>query len=272
VRPTPIGTIHEQLIKDTRMDSKSIYTRLCESRRPRVSEYGRGSGLHKHHIVPRHSGGTDDISNLTYLTVREHILAHRLLWRIHRNPNDLRAMHMLGVKLTSEQRRITGEFCRDNGVGIHGAPKELRLQWTLKGLESQKNSSSKNTWWYWSTEEGRRERASMGGKSAHASGNAWNLSKVSKERHSEIAAMGGKSLKGRKAMHRPGDESFIRVAPEDIDKRIEEGYVFGSPRSPRKGKSLAWIHNNDLKVSKLVERTQLDSYLSQGWSRGRSHY
>lgn len=254
------------------MDSKTIYTRLCESRKTRVSEYGRGSGLHKHHILPLHSGGTDYPSNLTYLTVREHILAHRLLWRIYHNPNDLRAMYMLGAKLTPEQRSITGEFCRDNEIGFHGAPKELRLQWALKGLESQKNSGSKNTWWYWSTEEGRRERASMGGKAAAASGNAWNLSKVSKERHSEIAAMGGRSLKGRKAMYRPGDKSFIRVAPEDIDKRISEGYVFGSPHKPRKDKSLAWVYNDDLRTSKLIDKKELNSYLSQGWSRGRSYY
>lgn len=35
---------------------------------------------HKHHIVPRHVGGTDDPSNLIELTVEEHAEAHRLLW------------------------------------------------------------------------------------------------------------------------------------------------------------------------------------------------
>lgn len=254
------------------MDSKSIYTRLCESRKSRVHEYGRGSGLHEHHIVPEHSGGTSDQSNLTYLTVREHILAHKLLWKIHGNPNDLRAMHMLGARLTPEQRRITGEFCRDNNIGFFGASPEQKREWQKKGVESQKKSGSKQSFWWWSTPEGRRERASMGGKATHESGNAWNLTKVSKERHSEIAAMGGKALKGRKAMHRPGDKSFIRVKSEDIDKRLSEGYVLGSPRSPRKGKNLAWVHNNTLKKSKLIEKTELDSYLSQGWLRGRSSY
>jgi hypothetical protein len=35
---------------------------------------------HKHHIVPRHMGGTDDPSNLIELTVEEHAEAHRKLW------------------------------------------------------------------------------------------------------------------------------------------------------------------------------------------------
>lgn len=36
--------------------------------------------FHKHHIIPRHAGGTDDPSNLIYLTVEEHAEAHRLLF------------------------------------------------------------------------------------------------------------------------------------------------------------------------------------------------
>lgn len=39
--------------------------------------------LHKHHIIPKHAGGTDDPSNLIYLTVEEHAEAHRLLFEQH---------------------------------------------------------------------------------------------------------------------------------------------------------------------------------------------
>lgn len=35
---------------------------------------------HKHHIVPKHAGGTDDPSNLVELTVEEHAEAHRKLY------------------------------------------------------------------------------------------------------------------------------------------------------------------------------------------------
>jgi hypothetical protein len=35
---------------------------------------------HKHHIIPKHMGGTDDPSNLVELTVEEHAEAHRKLY------------------------------------------------------------------------------------------------------------------------------------------------------------------------------------------------
>jgi hypothetical protein len=38
---------------------------------------------HKHHIVPRHMGGTDDPSNIIELTIEEHAEAHRKLWEEH---------------------------------------------------------------------------------------------------------------------------------------------------------------------------------------------
>ena len=38
---------------------------------------------HKHHIIPRHAGGTDDPSNLVELTPEEHAEAHRKLWEEH---------------------------------------------------------------------------------------------------------------------------------------------------------------------------------------------
>lgn len=38
---------------------------------------------HKHHIIPRHMGGTDDPSNLVELTPEEHAEAHRKLYEEH---------------------------------------------------------------------------------------------------------------------------------------------------------------------------------------------
>lgn len=36
-----------------------------------------------HHIIPRSFGGTDESWNLVRLTLREHRLAHLLLWKIY---------------------------------------------------------------------------------------------------------------------------------------------------------------------------------------------
>ena len=43
---------------------------------------------HKHHIIPRHAGGTDDSSNLIELTIEEHAEAHRILYETYGRDED----------------------------------------------------------------------------------------------------------------------------------------------------------------------------------------
>jgi hypothetical protein len=43
---------------------------------------------HKHHIIPRHAGGSDDPSNLIELTIEEHAEAHRILYEQHGRQED----------------------------------------------------------------------------------------------------------------------------------------------------------------------------------------
>ena len=44
--------------------------------------------LHKHHIIPRHAGGTDNPDNLVCLTIEEHANAHRLLYEQYNRQED----------------------------------------------------------------------------------------------------------------------------------------------------------------------------------------
>ena len=44
--------------------------------------------LHQHHIIPRHAGGTDDPTNLVYLTIEEHANAHRALYEQYSRQED----------------------------------------------------------------------------------------------------------------------------------------------------------------------------------------
>ena len=56
-----------------------------------------------HHIVPRYLKGSNHSSNLIRLTYRQHILAHLLLYRKHKNIEDLTAYKLM--KSTPEQRK-----------------------------------------------------------------------------------------------------------------------------------------------------------------------
>lgn len=68
---------------------KDIYQNLVESRKHLREQWEPvASGLERHHIIPKHVGGLDEESNYTYLTHREHIIAHWLLWKIHGHYSD----------------------------------------------------------------------------------------------------------------------------------------------------------------------------------------
>jgi len=47
--------------------------------------------LHKHHIIPKHAGGTDDPSNLIELTLEEHANAHKKLFEQYGRQEDFLA-------------------------------------------------------------------------------------------------------------------------------------------------------------------------------------
>ena len=58
---------------------------------------------HKHHIIPRHMGGTDDPSNLIELTPEEHAEAHRKLYEEHGHWQDYVAWQGLAKLATKEE-------------------------------------------------------------------------------------------------------------------------------------------------------------------------
>lgn len=208
----------------------NTYQTLCQRGKTLKESYGPASGLHKHHITPKHMGGNDDESNFTYLTVREHILAHFMLWKIYGSINDLRSMHMLGANLSVEYRRKIGKWCHENNIGMFAASDEDKQAWRQRGIQTQKQSGDKNSFYYWSTEEGRKKRASMGGSKMweNKSNKEW-LFWCSEEGQKKRASMGGKAHKGKKCMYKPGDTTFKRVKPEDVNDMLNQGYVFGSP-------------------------------------------
>lgn len=72
------------------MDIQKQYDLLIEKRRNCPIAIGE-----VHHIIPRCMGGTNDSSNLIRLTIREHRLAHRMLFHIHRTSKLAKAWFMM---------------------------------------------------------------------------------------------------------------------------------------------------------------------------------
>lgn len=79
---------------------KEVYDRLVKSRSHLINEWKNNKKLFRHRIKPAHEGGEYVDDNCTYLTIREHIIAHYLLWKINKNLCDYRAYKWLsGVEI-----------------------------------------------------------------------------------------------------------------------------------------------------------------------------
>lgn len=57
---------------------------------------------HKHHILPKHAGGTNHPDNLVILTVEEHAEAHWILWVLHNRWQDKIAWLALSGRIEYE--------------------------------------------------------------------------------------------------------------------------------------------------------------------------
>jgi hypothetical protein len=55
----------------------------------------RKKGYHRHHIIPKHQGGSDDDDNIEYLTPSEHSQAHYELWLKYGLAEDAMAYNSL---------------------------------------------------------------------------------------------------------------------------------------------------------------------------------
>jgi hypothetical protein len=106
---------------------------------------------HKHHIIPRHAGGTDDPNNLIELSIEEHAEAHRKLYEQYGRPEDLSAW--LGLQGLVNKKEIYQILLdKRRGIPLSTEVKE-KISSSLKGRKNtwaEKISKSlkgrKNTW------------------------------------------------------------------------------------------------------------------------------
>lgn len=106
--------------------------------------------LHKHHIIPKHAGGSDDPSNLIELTVEEHAEAHRILFEQYGRYQDYYAWKGLEGSIGKE----------DILKGIMNSDK----------MKSHLSKKSKEYWDNLSTEEKQKRINEF---NSHKIGNQW---------------------------------------------------------------------------------------------------
>ena len=106
-----------------------------------------GTMLHKHHIIPRHAGGTDDPSNIVELTVAEHAQAHKELYRKYGRKEDFWAWKGL-EGIISKEDIVYNQLCEASlkGAKKHSTllknNKEYRENWLNKMRQPKTNTEN----------------------------------------------------------------------------------------------------------------------------------
>jgi len=75
------------------MNYEKLYFAFIEKYKNQV--FDEGTYTEVHHIIPRHAGGDDSKENLIRLDYRQHVFAHRLLWKAYKRASDYMAWVMM---------------------------------------------------------------------------------------------------------------------------------------------------------------------------------
>lgn len=75
------------------------------------------SGFYKHRIIPGHMGGTYDPSNVVLLTIKQHALAHKKLFKQHGKYEDWLAWKALSGQISKQKLSTELEQLRRFKIG-----------------------------------------------------------------------------------------------------------------------------------------------------------
>lgn len=140
--------------------------------------------LHKHHIIPKYEGGTDEPENLVSLTITQHAMWHFAEWTRKQRWQDEKAWKGLARLLGHDEvvkeavragARKAGAKIRDNRLGIFGRTPERHSQDSGSGRV-------KGKWWNNGVAQGRFFNPPEGWVTGRLRGTLswWNNGKESK--------------------------------------------------------------------------------------------
>jgi hypothetical protein len=220
---------------------------------------------HKHHIIPRHIGGTDSPDNLIELTIEEHSLAHKLLYEQHGRWQDRVAWLSLAGIMKDEERVY--EILKNSNPGGYKHTEEIKKRLSIM------RQGNKNPMYGKTAANAGTKRPGVGGRKK---GTGWS-DEERKIQEAVRSAPGyyeftqdpirnkkiSEATKGRKGSA-TGKKWYNNSSIETYSDKCPEGFVKGrlSKIQPNK-RGLLW-YNNGIVNKQFKENMQLE-----GFVRGR---
>ena len=220
---------------------------------------------HKHHIIPRHAGGTDHESNLIELSIEEHAEAHRILYETHGRWQDRVAWLSLSG-ITNDKERIY-EILKNSNPGGYKHTDQAKEKLSLIRMGELNPMFGKPA-----ANRGVK-RPGVGGRKK---GTLW--SDEERKKHMEIRSSQGyydyakdpirckKISDAHKGKIGSAKDKhwFNNGITETYSKECPEGFVKGRlPRTNSEKKGMLWFNNG------LVNRQFRIDSVEEGFVRGR---
>lgn len=243
------------LSRNTTMNYKTIYDKLVNNAKKRINpDYVY---IEVHHIIPQSIGGTNDISNLVELTLREHYFAHELLVRIYPNSNELKyALWMMTVTTKAaidnhkryRGQRISDLYEYDKEITIScnqyeyakeqyilgkstkrysNEEKKRVSEGTIKGMMSEHairscNKGSKDTKWYRDKETGKTYKWHKGDPNIDEEKYEWGRGNFFSKQQKEKVSKGQKYPK---TTYKIKDTNILVSYPDNAIKYVPNTFV-----------------------------------------------
>jgi len=179
------------------------------------------SKLYKHHIIPRHAGGSDDSTNIKMVTLEQHAEEHRLLWEKYGRQEDFIAWRCLSGQISKED--LINEIRSMNGKkqgkinAESGFMKKIQQMYDhkLSGKKGAEISRQKKTNAFFN-EDLRREICRMGGatqgKNNAESGHLKRISLLPRKYHA-------------KHWYTNGEDNLLIKEGKEIPKGYKKGRI-----------------------------------------------
>lgn len=186
--------------------------------------------LHKHHIIPKHMGGTDKPDNLVELTPEEHAGAHLKLYEEFGKKEDLTAYYLISGHLKEgfEERarlggKVQGQRNADSGHIQSIARSQSSEEHSTNGKKGAEVCRQKGVNAFFDPKL-RKDISSAGGKvQGQKNAESGHLKNISTQYWADVKA--GKVRRTRKIWYHSDAERRSLLVKEGDD--VPNGYVIG---------------------------------------------